>query len=81
MISFKLILIPLADKTCYMAENINTVDLGNVGDIIEALVLHPIENGYRYAICLLDYDLMTHVFDIMPKKVIFDFINLYSGLI
>ncbi|XP_033300493.1 uncharacterized protein LOC117205840 isoform X2 [Bombus bifarius] len=58
-----------ADKTCYMAENVNTVDLGNVGDIIEALVLHPIENGYRYAICLLDYDLMTHVFDIMPKKM------------
>lgn len=57
------------DKTCYMAGDLSTIDLGNIGDIVEALVLYPIDDGYKYAICPLDYDLMTHVFDIMPKKM------------
>lgn len=59
------------DKTCYMAGDLSTIDLGNIGDIVEALVLYPIDDSYKYAMCPLDYDLMTHVFDIMPKKVTF----------
>ncbi|KOX80155.1 Tudor domain-containing protein 1, partial [Melipona quadrifasciata] len=57
------------DKTCYMMEHLSIVDLGKVGDVVEGLVLYSVEDGYRYAICPLDYDLMTHVFDIMPKKI------------
>ncbi|KAK9296207.1 hypothetical protein QLX08_009706 [Tetragonisca angustula] len=57
------------DKTCYMMEHLSIVDLGKIGDVVEGLVLYSVEDGYRYAICPLDYDLMTHVFDIMPKKI------------
>lgn len=57
------------DKTCYMMEHLSIVDLGKVGDVVEGLVLYSVEDGYRYAICPLDYDLMTHVFDIMPEKI------------
>ncbi|XP_012142298.2 vreteno [Megachile rotundata] len=57
------------DKTCYMINDINVVSLGNVGDTIEVLVLHSIEDGYKYTVCPVDYDLITHVYDIMPKQM------------
>ena len=64
-----------------MMEHLSIVDLGKVGDVIEGLVLYSLEDGYRYAICPLDYDLMTHVFDIMPKKVTFVTIKFCCDLI
>ncbi|OAD62691.1 Tudor domain-containing protein 1 [Eufriesea mexicana] len=56
-------------KTCYMVNDLNTVDLGNVGDTIDAIVLHVIDNGRTYAMCPIDYDLITHVYDIMSKQM------------
>ena len=55
------------DKTCYMINDINVVSLGNVGDTVDVLVLVTIEEGYKYAICPLDYYLTNHVYDVMPK--------------
>lgn len=53
-----------------MVHDLNVASLGKSGDVVEVLVLYSIEDGYRYAMCPLDTDLMTHVFDIMPKAVI-----------
>ncbi|XP_031847510.1 vreteno isoform X2 [Nomia melanderi] len=57
------------DTTCYMINDLSTADIGEVGDVVEAVVLHCIEDGSTYSICPLDYHLMTHVFDIMPKMM------------
>ncbi|XP_076241110.1 vreteno [Calliopsis andreniformis] len=57
------------DKTCYLMNDLTVANLGKVGDILEVLVLYSIANGYKYAMCPLDYDLMTHIFDIMPKAM------------
>lgn len=54
-----------------MVNDLNTIDLGNVGDTIDAIILYAIDNGHTYAMCPIDYDLITHVCDIMPKQVIF----------
>ena len=57
------------DTTCYMVSDVDVASLGKVGDVTEVLVLHPIEPCSKYAMCPLDFDIMTHVFDIMPKAM------------
>ncbi|CAL7938047.1 unnamed protein product [Xylocopa violacea] len=57
------------DKTCYMDDDLSTISLGNVGDIVEVVVLYPIEDGYKYAMCPVDHDLMTHVYEILQEKM------------
>lgn len=54
-----------------MVSDVDVTSLGKVGDVTEVLVLHPIEPCSKYAMCPLDFDIMTHVFDIMPKAVNF----------
>lgn len=61
----------ITDTTCYMVNDLSVAKIGEVGDVVEAVVLHCIEGGSMYSICPLDYDLMTHVFDIIPKTVTF----------
>ncbi|XP_076759068.1 vreteno [Xylocopa sonorina] len=57
------------DKTCYMEDDLSTISLGNTGDIVEVLVLHSIEDGYKYAMCPLDHDLMTYVYEILQETM------------
>ncbi|XP_015433179.1 PREDICTED: uncharacterized protein LOC107189208 isoform X2 [Dufourea novaeangliae] len=57
------------DTTCYTLNDLNVISLGKVGDIVKAIILHSIEDGYKYTLCPLDYNLVTHVLDIMPKMM------------
>ncbi|KAM0736231.1 Protein vreteno [Formica fusca] len=57
------------DNTCYMINDVEFASLGQVGDILNALVLHiPKEDGgTRYMIGPCDIELYTHVTEVMPK--------------
>ncbi|CAK9795242.1 Protein vreteno [Anthophora plagiata] len=57
------------DKTCYMLDDISTISLGNVGSIIEVIILHRVDDAHTYAMCPLDHDIVTHIFDTLPPKI------------
>ncbi|XP_070171251.1 uncharacterized protein Vret [Polyergus mexicanus] len=57
------------DNTCYMIHDIEFASLGQVGDVLNAVVLHiPKEDGgTKYMIGPFDIELHTHVTEVMPK--------------
>ncbi|XP_054002294.1 uncharacterized protein LOC128889026 [Hylaeus anthracinus] len=57
------------DLTCYTLNDIAVASLGKVGDVVNVAVAHVLEAGYKYTMYPLDYDLITHISDIMPKSM------------
>ncbi|XP_076632093.1 vreteno isoform X2 [Colletes latitarsis] len=57
------------DTTCYMSNDITNAELGKVGDVSQVVVTYTICNGHQYAMCPLDYELMTYIADIMPTSM------------
>lgn len=53
-----------------MEDDITVVNLGKIDETIEVIVVYPIVKGYEYAMCPLDYDLLTHIYNIMPELVL-----------
>ncbi|XP_043265742.1 uncharacterized protein LOC122405229 isoform X2 [Colletes gigas] len=57
------------DTTCYMSDDITNAELGKVGDVIQVIITYSIHDGHQYAMCPLDYELMTYIMDIMPTSI------------
>ncbi|CAK9824528.1 Protein vreteno [Anthophora retusa] len=57
------------DKTCYLLDDISTTSLGNVGSIIEVIILHRVDDAHTYAMCPLDHDIVTHIFGTLSPKI------------
>lgn len=57
------------DNMCYTSTDLVTVPLGNAGDTIHALTLYNINDGYQYAMCPFDSELIVHVYEVMPKMI------------
>ncbi|XP_076651050.1 vreteno isoform X2 [Halictus rubicundus] len=57
------------DTKCYMKTDLNIATIGAVGDVVDAIVLYAIQDGYTYSMCPMDYELMSHIFDVMPKMM------------
>ncbi|XP_012055577.1 PREDICTED: uncharacterized protein LOC105618659 [Atta cephalotes] len=55
------------DNTCYMFNDIKVASLGRVGDTVNALVVYAAkEDITSYMIGPEDFELMTHIFEVMP---------------
>ncbi|XP_043506024.1 uncharacterized protein LOC122526582 [Polistes fuscatus] len=55
------------DKTVYTINDIDVLPLGNIGDTVKVVVLNVIKDNFEYFMCLLDFELITHVHEILPK--------------
>ncbi|XP_018341604.1 PREDICTED: uncharacterized protein LOC108748097 isoform X2 [Trachymyrmex septentrionalis] len=58
------------DNTCYMFNDIKVASLGCVGDTVNALVVYIAkEDITSYMIGPEDFELMTHIFEVMPAML------------
>ncbi|XP_076295850.1 vreteno [Lasioglossum baleicum] len=57
------------ETKCYMKADLNVAAIGTVGDVVNAIVLNCIEDGYTYAMCPVDFELMSHVLSVMPQMM------------
>ncbi|XP_018372294.1 PREDICTED: uncharacterized protein LOC108767096 isoform X2 [Trachymyrmex cornetzi] len=58
------------DNTCYMFNDIKIASLGRVGDTVNALVVYAVkEDVTSYMIGPEDFELMTHIFEVMPAML------------
>ncbi|KAG5329270.1 RNF17 protein, partial [Acromyrmex charruanus] len=58
------------DNTCYMFNDIKLASLGHVGDTVNALVVYVAkEDVTSYMIGPEDFELMTHIFEVMPAML------------
>ncbi|KAI4504704.1 hypothetical protein M0802_000254 [Mischocyttarus mexicanus] len=55
------------DKTVYTLDDIDVVPLGNIGDTVNVVIMNVIKEASEYFMCLLDYELILHVHEILPK--------------